>query len=274
MFSNKQGIATQIVNHLTTKGATEEEARQHIYLMDRPGLLVKSLGEGGLSESQLPYAKDDSAWNGIDKKSLLEVVKKVKPNVLIGTSTQAGAFTEEVVREMASHVERPIILPLSNPTRLHEAVPADLLKWTNGRAMVATGSPFHPVDGRPISENNNCFIFPGIGLGAVLSRASSITNGMIAAAVDTLSEMSPVIHDPEGGLLPEVDDIFEISAKIATSVVLQAVKEGVARVGSERSPYTNEPVMVPDSYNNCLRWVKSQMWMPEYRPLRKSSHRW
>jgi malate dehydrogenase (oxaloacetate-decarboxylating) len=86
--------------------------------------------------------------------------------------------------------------------------------------------------------------------------------------------MSPVIHDPEGGLLPEVDDIFEISAKIATSVVLQAVKEGVARVGSERSPYTNEPVMVPDSYNNCLRWVKSQMWMPEYRPLRKSSHRW
>lgn len=268
------GVAEQISNHLVSGGMSPEEARSHVYLMDRPGILVNSLGEEHLSESQMPYAKDDSAFEEMDRKSLLDVVRRIKPDVLIGCSTQPGAFTEDVVREMASHVERPVILPLSNPTRLHEAVPEDLINWTDGRALVATGSPFPPVNGRPIAENNNCYVFPGIGLGAVLSRASRISDGMIAAAVEELSDLSPVLKDPKGSLLPEIDDIFEISAKVATAVVLAAVKEGLQRVGDELSPWSNEHVVIPDNYTDCLRWVKSQMWKPEYRPYRKDSHRW
>ena len=263
------GIADQIVNHMVSHGATVEEARSKIHAMDKRGLLLKSYDD--MSEAQRNYADNDEDWQGVDTSSLLEVVRKVQPTVLVGCSTQAGAFTEEVVKEMYKHNKQPIIFPLSNPTRLHEAVPADLMKWTDNNALIATGSPFEPVDGYYISENNNCFTFPGIGLGAVLSRCTTITDTMISAAVDKLASLSPKMADDKNGLLPRLEEIDEVSAHVATAVVLQSIKEGTARVESERRP-DGQMVKVPTDFNECLKWVQSQMWKPIYRPLVKVEH--
>lgn len=264
------GIASQIVDYFLVKGRTEREACDQMWLIDRQGLLLDSMKDN-LNEGQKRFTVKDKDWEGVDTTKLLEVIKNVKPNILIGCSTRPGSFTEEIVKEMAKHHEHPIIFPLSNPTKLHEAVPSDLLHWTNGKAIVATGSPFDPVDGHVISENNNCFIFPGIGLGGVLSRANRITKGMIAAAIDALVAQSPILTDHKAGLLPDIADIYEISANIAAAVVLQALKEGVAEVESEKQMYSQESVVVPRDYSGCLQWVKNQMWIPEYRPLRKVS---
>ncbi|KAH3898935.1 probable NAD-dependent malic enzyme, mitochondrial [Saccharomycodes ludwigii] len=269
-----QGVANQVINHMITHGATEEEARSRIFAMDRHGLILDSMGDVS-STQQMAYAKPDKDWEGINTKSLVDVVSKVHPTCLIGCSTQAGAFNEQVVKEMYKHNPRPIIFPLSNPTRLHEAVPEDLMKWTNFDALVATGSPFNPVadpNGElyRISENNNCFSFPGIGLGAVLSRASSITDKMISAAVDQLADLSPLLKDnSKPGLLPTIEEINETSAKVATAVILEALKEGVARIENEPVPGAPQgtTVKVPRDFDKCLEWVKKQMWNPDYRPM-------
>lgn len=261
------GIAEQITDHLLTKGLALEEAKKHIWLIDREGLLTTK--SKTYSEFQAGFLVNADETEGFDTTSLKEIIGAFKPHVLIGCSTNPGAFTEDAVKEMNSHVERPIIFPLSNPTRLHEAVPADLIKWTNGSVLVATGSPFPPVHGRTISENNNCFTFPGIGLGAVLSRATHITKNMIAACVESLSSQSPILTDPQGGLLPDIVNIREISAHVATSVVRQAIKDGVARIESEKIPGTDTNIEVPEAYPERLAWVKSQMWTPIYRQLHK-----
>lgn len=266
------GIADQIKNHMVTYGLTVEEARSKIYLMDRRGLIMKSM-ESSSSPAQFLYAKPDEKWSGVNTSSLLEVVSKVKPTCLIGCSTQAGAFNKAVVQEMHKHNPRPIIFPLSNPTRLHEAVPEDLMKWTNFEALVATGSPFPPVEGYRISENNNCFSFPGIGLGAVLSRATAITDTMISAAVDQLAALSPMTeNDSKPGLLPPLEVINDTSSKVATAVILQALKEGTARIEEEDVPGSEEKVKVPRDFESCLKWVTKQMWKPEYRPMVKVQH--
>lgn len=261
------GIAEQLADHMMTKGLSPEESRKNIWLVDRYGLVIE--GEENLTPGQIPFATKRENAKGYDPRILIEIIRHFKPHILIGCSTKAGAFTEDVVKEMNKHVNRPLIMPLSNPTRLHEAVPKDVIEWTNGRALIATGSPFPPVKGRIISENNNCFTFPGIGLGAVLSRASYITKNMIAACVDSLASQSPILTDSSGGLLPRVSNIREISAKIATSVVLQAVKDGVARIQEENVPGTDEKVQIPEAYDECLLWVKSQIWKPDYRPIVK-----
>lgn len=263
------GIAEQISDHLLTKGLKEEEANRNIWLIDREGLLTES--SNNVSSDQKRFLVKDEIAQNFDKTSLKDIIAHFKPHVLVGCSTQAGAFNEDCVKEMNKHVERPIILPLSNPTRLHEAKPADLIKWTHGQVLCATGSPFPPVNGRVISENNNCFTFPGIGLGAVLSRATRITKNMIAASVDSLSSQSPILTDPTGGLLPDIRNIREISANVAASVVRQAVKDGVAQIENEKMPGTDINVKVPESYNERLAWVKSQMWTPTYRELKKVS---
>ncbi|SCU94848.1 LADA_0G11782g1_1 [Lachancea dasiensis] len=266
------GIADQIKSHMVTSGLSEEEARSKIYLMDRRGLIMESM-EDSSSPAQYVYAKPDEDWSSVNTSSLLEVVSQVKPTCLIGCSTQAGAFNKAIVQEMHKHNPRPIIFPLSNPTRLHEAVPEDLMKWTNFEALVATGSPFPPVNGYRISENNNCFSFPGIGLGAVLSRATSITDTMISAAVDQLASLSPMTEtDSKPGLLPPLEVINDTSAKVATAVILQALKEGSARIETEDVPGTNEKVKVPRDFDLCLKWVTKQMWKPEYRPMLKVQH--
>ncbi|AMD22281.1 HGL059Wp [Eremothecium sinecaudum] len=268
------GIADQIVSHMVTSGITIEEARSKIYLMDRRGLILDSMRDS-ITPGQSVFSKDDAEWEGVNTTALVEVVARVKPTCLIGCSTQAGAFNKAVVQEMLKHNERPIIFPLSNPTRLHEAVPEDLLEWTDYKALVATGSPFPMVNGYRISENNNCFSFPGIGLGAVLSRASVISDKMISAAVNQLASLSPLKPgDSRPGLLPPLEDISDTSAKVATAVILEALKEGLARVEQETvNGQTSEVhVKVPRDFDSCLQWVIKQMWKPEYRPLVKVNY--
>lgn len=263
------GIADQIRNHMKIHGATDEEARSKIHCVDRFGLILKGMETN--SEAQEYYADDPNDWDGIDTKNLVDIITKIKPTCLIGCSTQAGAFNEKVIKEMYKYNPRPMIFPLSNPTRLHECVPEDALKWTDYNALVATGSPFPPVDGHVISENNNCFSFPGIGLGAVLARAITISDAMISAAVDELASLSPAQMNPKDGLLPPIEQIDETSARVATAVILQCVKEGHARVENEDSPLGGK-VKIPRDFYACLSWVKEQMWRPVYRPMIKVEH--
>lgn len=242
--------------------ASEREFAKGSRLIDKPGILTT---ESELSAAQEGYARDKSEWDG-KETDLLSVVKEVKPNALIGTSTKPGAFTEEIVKAMAEGVERPIILPLSNPTRLHEAVPEDIYRWTDGKALVATGSPFKPTKGPwgkggeeveiETAECNNSVVFPGIGLGAVLSRAKLVTDGMLVAAVEGVASMSPALKDQTAPLLPGVDAVREVSVRVARNVIQAAVKEGVA---------TEEGI--PEDEEELEEWVREQMWTPEYRPL-------
>lgn len=264
------GIADQIVSHMVTRGVPIEEARSKIYLMDRRGLILQSYKEGSTAQQHV-YAKPDKDWVGVDTKSLFEIVSNVKPTCLVGCSTKAGAFTKEIIQEMYKHNPRPIVFPLSNPTRLHEAVPEDLMKWTNNDALVATGSPFEPVNGYRISQNNNCYSFPGIGLGAVLSRASCISDRMISAAVDELASLSNLREgDSTAGLLPGLEVITHTSSRIAAAVILEALDEGVATVENELDPANpGQNVKVPRDFEACIEWVKNQMWEPIYRPLVK-----
>lgn len=210
----------------------------------------------------MPFAREDPDWEGRSHNDLLSVIKEVKPHVLVGTSTKAKAFTEEVVKEMAKHVDRPIIFPLSNPTRLHEADPKDLNEWTKGKALIATGSPFPPVeyDGKEyeVAECNNSTCFPGIGLGAVLSRSKLLSDKMLVAAVKALAAQSPALKDPDKGLLPDVVNVREISVGIAKAVIQAAVEEGLA---------TQEGI--PEDEADLEEWIREQMWEPRYRPLIK-----
>lgn len=168
---------------------------------------------------------------------------------------------------MASHVDRPIIMPLSNPTRLHEAVPEDLLKWTDGRALVATGSPFKPVKGAwgdggkeveiEVAECNNSVVFPGIGLGCVLSRAKLLTDKMLVAAVEGVADMSPALKDDRAPLLPGVDVVRDVSVNVAKNVIRAAGKEGLVQEEG-----------IPSDDEDLKEWIREQMWDPVYRPLK------
>jgi malate dehydrogenase (oxaloacetate-decarboxylating) len=230
-------------------------------LVDKLGLCVKHHGDK-LTSAQKPYARGDDEFAIQDKIDLLTVIKRVKPNVLIGCSTQPGSFTKEIVQEMASHVDRPIIFPLSNPTRLHEAQPQDIADWTKGKALVATGSPFPPVkyEGKEyeIGECNNCLVYPGIGLGCVLSRAERLSDEMIVAAAHGLAELSPALKDPEKALLPDITEVMPTSVNVAMNVIQQCVKEGLNRVKD-----------IPEDEGELRTWIEEQMWKPEYRPLQR-----
>ncbi|KAF2006339.1 hypothetical protein P154DRAFT_542260 [Amniculicola lignicola CBS 123094] len=255
------GIADQIKDAIAHEtGKSTEEAGRQIFAVDKPGLLLKSK-EKGLTPAQIPYAHDDSAWEGKRHDDLLSVVKEVKPHVLIGTSTVPGAFSKEVVEEMSKHVDRPVIFPLSNPTRLHEAKPQDLFDWTEGKALVATGSPFPPVqyDGKEveISECNNSVTFPGIGLGAVLSRTRLLPPSLIVAAVKALASTAPVLKGTGAGLLPDVTGVREISVQIAKNVIQAAVKEGL-----------NQEKEIPEDEDELEEWIREQMWDARYRELK------
>jgi malate dehydrogenase (oxaloacetate-decarboxylating) len=255
------GIADQIRDAMKQDSLPANDGTQRIYCLGRGGLLVE--GQPRMRDFQRPYAHPeaevanwchDAPGGGID---LLEVVRRIRPTVLIGTSGTPGAFNEDVIREMARHVERPVILPLSNPTSLAEAVPADLITWTGGRALIATGSPFPPVTLERTTyvtaQANNALVFPGLGLGAIVSGARLVTEGMLAAsahAVATLVDAS----QPGGPLLPEVNDLRAVSAVVAERVAAAAAQEGVARV--ERHDWATV--------------VAAAMWNPEYRPLRAS----
>ncbi|KAI9862172.1 MAG: NAD-dependent malic enzyme, mitochondrial, partial [Pleopsidium flavum] len=180
------GIADQVRDAIAAESSkSKKDATKQIWCVDKPGLLLKSQGDS-LTHAQRSYARDDDDWKGKEHDNLLTVVKEVKPHVLIGTSTRPKTFTEEIVKEMAKHVDRPMIFPLSNPTKLHEADPKDINEWTKGKALITTGSPFPPVEynGKKyeVAECNNSTCFPGIGLGTVLSRSRLLSDKMLVAA--------------------------------------------------------------------------------------------
>ncbi|APA09296.1 hypothetical protein SS1G_12079 [Sclerotinia sclerotiorum 1980 UF-70] len=255
------GIADQVRDAIAADSEkSKEEAAKQIYCVDKPGLLLKSHGDK-LTHAQIPYAREDSEWKDKDHGNLLEVIKTVKPHILIGTSTQPKTFTKEIIQEMASHVERPIIFPLSNPTRLHEADPKDINEWTKGKALIATGSPFPPVKYEDheyeVAECNNSTCFPGIGLGCVLSRTKLLSDKMLVSAVKALASQSPALKNPDKGLLPDVADVREISVHIAKAVIRCSVEEGLAQ---EKG--------IPGNDGDLEEWIREQMWDPVYRPLK------
>lgn len=262
------GIADRIRDAMIEEGLSQEEALGRIYLIDRPGLLLeshKTEGDFRLSEFQGPYAKKDedfesSKENG--KVDLLAAVKAVKPDILIGCSAQHGSFTEEIIKEMAKHQDRPIVLPLSNPTRLIEAVPSDINEWTKGKALIATGSPFKPVshDGKEyiIGESNNALVFPGIGYGCVLARAKKLSDTMIIAAAKALAARSPALKNPDDALLPDMKDVRETSTYVAAAVIKAAVTEGLAQNSD-----------IPADDDEIRQWVIKHMWKPEYRDMER-----
>jgi len=235
------GVADGLREAMKGEGLSEQQARSQFWVVDQDGLLDS--GRKDLSSEQSVYAQPADRVSGWPRTSngrigLADVIAKIDATVLVGLSTVGGAFTELIVREMASKVERPIIFPLSNPTTKSEAKPDDLIRWTDGRALVATGSPFAPVTygGRaiPIAQCNNIFIFPAIGLALVASGARRVTDAMMLAAARTLGANSPALKDPSASLLPPLTDIRRVAAEIAVAVGIEAQKDDLAPKTSEQ----------------------------------------
>lgn len=254
------GIADQIASALVRSGLSQQAALKRLWLIDKGGLLTS---QSSLLPFQAPYARsftEVEAWSlqNASEISLLDVVHQVKPTILIGCSTVSGAFNETVVKAMATHVPRPIIMPLSNPTILSEANPADLLQWTDGKAIIATGSPFHSVSWNNkhyhIAQSNNAFVFPGLGLGVLAVKANRVTDDMLWAATNALSACSPMARDPFAALLPKLSNAKFVSYQIALAVAEQACREGVA---------TAVPV------KSLSDTIKGLFWEPQYYPYRK-----
>jgi malate dehydrogenase (oxaloacetate-decarboxylating) len=252
------GISDLLIDEMREEGLSEEQARKRIYAFNRHGLLVE--GCEGIRPGQEKLVRkraDVAGWklSSIGAISLLDVVRNAKVSILVGTSAQTGAFTEEIVREMASHTERPIIFPLSNPTSKAEATPADLLRWTDGRVLVGTGSPFDPVEVNGklvrISQVNNSFIFPGLALGILVSRSTRVSDAMIMASAKALAGMSPTLADPSSPLLPPIADCRKVSLVVAEAVAKQAMADGTAEKVDDKTlrerlrAYVWEPVYHP-----------------------------
>jgi malate dehydrogenase (oxaloacetate-decarboxylating) len=250
------GIADQIRHAMVREGLSKEDATRRFWCVDRKGLLTADMADR-LHDYQATYArptaesinwKHDGNGSGV---SLAEVVRRVKPTMLIGASTASGSFTEAIVKEMAAHTERPIIFPLSNPRLRAEATPADLIAWTDGRALIATGSPFAPVTHKGVTyvvgQVNNAMLYPGLGLGTIVSRARRISDGMFAAAASAVSSMVAV-RQPGASLLPHIDDLRSVSATVAVAVAETADAEGLAGV----------------KFGDIVQQVQDAMWQPEY----------
>lgn len=254
------GIADQIHSALMREGLSDEQARLRFWLVDKAGLLTKDMA---LLPDQIRFARDHaelSQWNIQDPSyiSLTNVATHIKPTILIGCSTAAGAFTEEIVKLMAATVPRPIIMPLTNPNALSEAKPEDLIKWTQSKAIIATGSPFPDVYYEEkwyrIAQSNNAFSFPGIGLGSIVVQAKQVSNEMIWAATEALSKCSPIIEDATAPLLPKLSEARMVSLKVALAVAEKARAEGLAQI--------------PDSID-LQELLKNTHWEPAYYPYKK-----
>lgn len=256
------GIAEQIVSQTQREGLSEAAARQKVYMVDRFGLLTDQMPNLLPFQSKLVQKQENiQNWETSgDAISLLDVVRNVKPDILIGVSGQTGLFTEEIIREMHKYCPRPIVMPLSNPTSRVEATPQDIITWTDGNALVATGSPFPPVQWKdklyPIAQCNNAYIFPGVGLGVIAAGASRITDEMLMAASETLAEHSPLRTNDNGMVLPGLDEIQHVSRAIAFAVGKVAQEEGVA---------------VKTSAEALQQAIDDNFWRPEYRSYRRTS---
>ncbi len=254
------GIAEQIIAQMVAEGLSDAEARARVFMVDRFGLITEN--QPNLLDFQRKLAqKADviSDWAKVeDVISLLDVVKHAQPTVLIGVSGQPGLFTQEVIEALNANCERPIVMPLSNPTSRVEAVPSDIIQWTNGQALIATGSPFTPVNyqGRlyHIAQCNNSYIFPGIGLGVIASGAKRVTENMLMASSNALADCSPLLKNAEADLLPPIADIQNVSRVIALKVAQAAIADGVA------VPLTDEQIQ-----SN----IEKEFWQPEYRTYKR-----
>lgn len=255
------GIARQIVAQMVDEGLNDLQACERIFMVDRAGLLTDQ--SPTLLDFQLPLAQKKSRLEGWsrdgDAVSLLETVRQAKPTVLIGVSGQPGLFTEELIRTMRKTCARPIVMPLSNPTSRAEALPEDLIRWTEGSALVATGSPFSPVqyDGKsyPIAQCNNSYIFPGVGLGVLASRARRVTDRMMMAASNALAACSPLAQGKAGALLPDLEQIQVVSKAIALEVAKAAQADEVAKKMSDEE---------------LKSAIEETFWIPEYRDYTSS----
>jgi malate dehydrogenase (oxaloacetate-decarboxylating) len=257
--ASAQGIAELFVAALLDEGVDEREARSRVWMVDRHGLVVRD--RPGLEGFKLVFARDPaevSGWNGrVDGQIDLETAAaRVRPTILVGTSATPGLFTEAIVRAVAAGCPRPLIFPLSNPTSKCECTPADALRWSEGRALVATGSPFEPVtlDGRThrTGQCNNSFIFPGVGLGVWVGRARRVTDGMFLEAARALAHAIEPSDLESGSLYPRLERIRELSHAVACAVVRRAVAEGHAD---------------PHMADGLQERVRRAMWYPAYRPF-------
>ena len=256
------GIAERLERLLIGQGLSAEQARSRLWLLDRRGLVYA--GRAGVRELALPWAADAGRMEALAAAgarpdaeghiALLELVEAVKPTVLIGTSTVAGAFDQAVIEALCRGCKRPIVLPLSNPTALAEVTPDNLLRWSEGRALVATGSPFAPVrvEGRlrPIGQCNNCFVFPGLGFGALAVGATQVSEAMIDASLQALAAVIPAASDPDASLMPPLGEVQAVSRAVAEAVALTAVAEGLAT-----------RARTPEEARACL---EQRRWQPVY----------
>ena len=229
------GIASRVLREMVVDGLSEEEAYKRFFMVDKQGLLFDDMDD--LTPEQRPFAKKRSDFANADKLTdLLEVVKTVKPTILVGTSTQPGTFTKEVVEAMCENTERPVIFPLSNPTKLAEATAKDLIEWSNGKAFVATGIPSADVEYNGVTyvigQANNALIYPGLGLGMLASEASLLTDEMIGAAAHALSGIVEITK-PGAPVLPPFKYVAEVSLKVATAVAKKAQEQGLARAAEQ-----------------------------------------
>ena len=245
------GIADRIFREMVAQGLSEKEARKHFYMVDKQGLLFDDMDD--LTPEQKPFARARSEFdNAGELNNLTAAVMAVKPTILVGTSTAPKTFTEEIVKAMASWCEHPIIFPLSNPTELAEATAEDIIKWSDGKAMVATGIPAEPVEYNGVTyvigQANNALIYPGLGLGSISVNASLVTDEMISSAAHTLVEFLEI--NVEGAaVLPPVSKLTQFSETVAAAVAECAVKQGLNRVQT----------------NDVKKAVKSVIWKPVYR---------
>ena len=245
------GITDRIFREMVAQGLSEKEARKHFYMVDKQGLLFDDMDD--LTPEQKPFARARSEFdNAGELNNLTAAVMAVKPTILVGTSTAPKTFTEEIVKAMASWCEHPIIFPLSNPTELAEATAEDIIKWSDGKAMVATGIPAEPVEYNGVTyiigQANNALIYPGLGLGSISVNASLVTDEMISSAAHSLGEFLEI--NVEGAaVLPPVSKLTQFSETVAAAVAECAVKQGLNRVQT----------------NDVKKAVKSVIWKPVYR---------
>lgn len=248
------GIAQRVAEEMVQDGMSEEEAKKQFYMVDKQGLLFDDMPD--LTPGQKEFARSRSEFeNSEDLTNLYNVVKAVHPTIMVGTSTVHGAFTEDVIKEMAAHTERPIIMPISNPTKLAEATAADLIKWTDGRALVATGVPSAPVEYNgvtyEIGQANNALVYPGIGLGAIAATATTLNDEMISAAAHSLGGIVDP-NQPGAAILPPVDKLTEFSQTVANAVAQSAVDQGVTR----------------EKISDVKAAVEDEKWYPVYKDIK------
>jgi len=255
------GIGSLIVTAMKEAGVSEKDAYGAIYLIDRKGLLMEGAEVLPFQQPFLQARSKIAHWplENPTAVTLMEVIQQVKPTILLGVSGQGQAFTENLVSAMAAHVERPIIFPLSNPTSSAEATPHDLMRWTNDKAIVSTGSPFSEVmrEGVPfrVDQTNNSYIFPGLGLGLIVAQATRVTDNMFMLAAKALAACSPARLNPKANLLPPLTQVREISKRVALAVCKEAVAQGL----SSLPPHTDFEALIQD-----------EMWTPDYFPYKKT----